>query len=112
VRLILPDTNKLEHVISRGVSDADWQAHVPASAGLRTQEILRNKLPVTALNVQRDPQTRSPDFYIRNGLVSYLGAPLNIQGKIIGILGLYTRASMSSRKVRSTPFPLWRFRRP
>jgi PAS domain S-box-containing protein len=91
VRLILPDTNKLEHVISRGVSDADWQAHVPASAGLRTQEILRNKLPVTALNVQRDPQTRSPDFYIRNGLVSYLGAPLNIQGKIIGILGFYTK---------------------
>jgi signal transduction histidine kinase len=91
VRLILRDTGKLEHVISHGLSEADWQAHAPASAGLRTQEILRNKLPVTALNVQSDPQTHSPDFYIRNGLVSYLGAPLTIQDQIIGILGLYTK---------------------
>jgi PAS domain S-box-containing protein len=91
VRLILPETGKLEHVISRGLSDRDWHAHIPASPAIRTQEILRTKLPVIALNVQTDPQTRSPDFYARNGLVSYLGAPLTIQGEIIGIMGLYTK---------------------
>src|SRR5215468_1662500 len=91
VRLILPGTEKLENVISRGLNDVEWQAHSPTSPGRRTQELLRDKLPVTALNVQTDPQTRSRDFYIRNGLVSYLAAPLTIQNEVIGILGLYTR---------------------
>src|SRR5262245_9420401 len=90
VRLILPGTEKLENVISRGLNDVEWQAHSPTSPGLRTEELLRDKLPVTALNVQTDAQTRSPDFYIRNGLVSYLAAPLTIQNEVIGILGLYT----------------------
>src|SRR5262245_31492735 len=91
VRLILPGTEQLENVISRGLNDVEWQAHSPTSPGLRTEELLRHKLPVTALNVQSDPQTRSPDFYIRNDLVSYLAAPLTIQNEVIGILGLYTR---------------------
>src|SRR5215831_20427059 len=91
VRLILPGTEKLENVISRGLNDVEWQAHSPTSPGRRTQELLRDKLPVTALNVQTDPQTRSRDFYIRNGLVSYLAAPLTIQNEVIGILGLYTK---------------------
>src|SRR5262245_22786207 len=91
VRLILPETGKLENVISRGLNDVEWQAHSPTSPGGRTQELLRHKLPVSALNVQTDPQTRSPDFYIRNSLVSYLAAPLTIQNEVIGILGLYTK---------------------
>ena len=91
VRLILPGSEKLENVTSRGLNDVEWQAHSPTSPGRRTEKLLRHKLPVTALNVQSDPQTRSPDFYIRNGLVSYLAAPLTIQNEIIGILGLYTK---------------------
>jgi PAS domain S-box-containing protein len=98
VRLILPESNQLQHAISHGLDDADWEAHVPVAAGLRTQEILRSKLPLTALNVQTDPQTRSPDFYIRNGLVSYLGAPLIFEDKIIGILGLYTKTEYEFTK--------------
>ena len=44
-----------------------------------------------ARNVQTDPDSRAPDFYVRNGLVSYLGVPLTIQGEVLGILGLYTK---------------------
>jgi PAS domain S-box-containing protein len=91
VRLVVPETGKLEHVISRGLNDLEWQAHEPSSPGRRTKEVFRSGLPVTARNVQSDPQTRAPEFYIRNGLVSYLGAPLTIQGQVLGILCLYTR---------------------
>jgi PAS domain S-box-containing protein len=91
VRLVVPETGKLEHITCRGLSDRDWQAHAPSSPGRRTQEVLRHKLPVVARNVQTDPHTLSPDFYIRNSLVSYLSAPLTIQGQVLGILCLYTK---------------------
>jgi PAS domain S-box-containing protein len=91
VRLIVPETGKLEHITCRGLNDLDWQAHAPSSPGRRTQEVLRHKLPVVARNVQTDPRTLSADFYIRNSLVCYLGAPLTIQGEVLGILCLYTK---------------------
>jgi signal transduction histidine kinase len=91
VRLIVPETGQLEHIICRGLNDLEWQAHEPSSPGRRTAQVLRSGLPVTARNVQSDPDTRSPDFYIQNNLVSYLGVPLTIQGQVLGILCLYTR---------------------
>jgi PAS domain S-box-containing protein len=91
VRLIVPEAGKLKNVICRGLNDVEWQAHEPASPGRRTEEALRSGLPVIARNVQTDPHTRQPDFYIKNNLVSYLGAPLMIQGEVLGILCLYTK---------------------
>ncbi|HEY6363975.1 MAG TPA: PAS domain S-box protein, partial [Candidatus Binatia bacterium] len=81
VRLMVPETGQLKNVISRGLNDLEWQAHEPASPGRRTEEVLRSGLPVIARNVQTDPHTRLPDFYIKHNLVSYLGAPLMIQGE-------------------------------
>jgi two-component system NtrC family sensor kinase len=91
IRLMMPETGKLEHVISRGLSSAEWETHAPSSPGRRTQEVLRYKLPVVSRNVQKDSRSLSPDFYIANGLVSYLGLPLTIQGEALGILVLYTK---------------------
>jgi PAS domain S-box-containing protein len=91
VRLIAPETQQLAHIVSRGLNHQEWQAHAPSSAAPRTEELLQRKLPVTARNVQTDPDSRSPDFYIRNSLVSYLGVPLTVQGEVLGILGLYTK---------------------
>ena len=91
VRLIVPERQKLTHIISRGLNHQEWQAHSPSAPGPRTEELLHRKLPVMARNVQTDPSSRSPDFYIRNGLVSYLGVPLTVQGEVLGILGLYTK---------------------
>lgn len=91
IRLMMPETGKLEHVISRGLSSAEWETHAPSSPGRRTEEVLRYKLPVVSRNVQKDPHSLFPDFYIANGLVSYLGLPLTIQGEALGILVLYTK---------------------
>lgn len=91
VRLILPMTGRLEHVICRGLDAAEWNRHAPSSPNLRTHEVIRSKFPLAVRNVQTDPRSRSPEFYIRNGLVSYLGAPLTIQGEVLGIFCLYTK---------------------
>jgi PAS domain S-box-containing protein len=104
VRLIVPETGKLKNVICRGLNDAEWQAHEPSSPGRRTQEVLRSGLPVTTRNVQSDSHTRSPDFYIRNGLVSYLGVPLIVQGLALGILCLYTKEEHEFTKAEIDSF--------
>ena len=91
VRLVVPQTGKLKHITCRGLDDREWQTHEPSLPGRRTSEVFRAGLPVTTRNVQTDAHTISPDFYIRNNLVSYLGAPLTIQGEVLGILCLYTR---------------------
>jgi signal transduction histidine kinase len=91
VRLIIPATGKLEHVICRGLDEAEWNAHAPSSPSLRTQEVLRSNAPVAVRYIKTDPSRHSPDFYVRHGLVSYLGAPLTIQGEVLGIFCLYTR---------------------
>ena len=45
VRLITPETGKLEHVICRGIDEAAWQAHAPLFPPPRTQEALRTEVP-------------------------------------------------------------------
>lgn len=91
IRLNVPDTGKLEHVICRGLEVAEWQAHELSSPGHRTQEVIRSKAPLAVRNVQTDPRSRALDFYVRNGLVSYLGVPLAIKDEVLGIFCLYTR---------------------
>ena len=98
VRLMLPATGKFAHIVSRGLNHRDWQAHAPESPAPRTEELLRSKLPVMARNIQTDPDSRSPEFYIRNGLISYLGVPLVVHGGVLGILGVYTREEHEFRK--------------
>jgi PAS domain S-box-containing protein len=91
VRLIIPETGKLEHVICRGIDEAAWQAHAPVFPPPRTQEALRTEVPIVARNVQTDPRSYWPDFYIRNSLVSYLATRLTVKEEILGILCLYTK---------------------
>jgi PAS domain S-box-containing protein len=90
VRLIVPETGKLEHVICRGIDPAQWNAHAPSSPSFRTQEVLRSNAPVAVCNINTDPQRHTPDFYVEKGFVSYLGIPLTIQGEALGIFCLYT----------------------
>jgi PAS domain S-box-containing protein len=90
VRLIVPETGKLEHVICRGIDAAQWNAHAPSSPSVRTQEVLRSNAPVAVRNINNDPQRHTPDFYVEKGFISYLGVPLTIQGEALGIFCLYT----------------------
>lgn len=91
VRLIIPESGKLEHVTCRGIDEEQWQAHAPLFPPPRTQEALRSELPIVARNVQTDPRSYWPDFYVRNGLVSYLATRLTVKDEILGILCLYTK---------------------
>jgi len=41
--------------------------------------------------VLADPRAREPEFFARHGLVSYIGAPLMVKDRCLGVLGYYTK---------------------
>ena len=79
-------------MICRGIDEVAWQAHAPLFPPPRTQDALSTEVPIVARNVQTDPRSYWPDFYVRNGLVSYLATRLTVKEEILGILCLYTKA--------------------
>lgn len=46
--------------------------------------------PITIRDVRRTPSYRFPDIAKREGLCSLIAVPLNVKGKIIGVLNCYT----------------------
>lgn len=46
---------------------------------------------ITISNIQSDPRTPNPEFFVEHGLFSYLGVPLIAKGEPLGILGMFTR---------------------
>jgi signal transduction histidine kinase len=54
--------------------------------------------------VQTDPRSRALEFYVRNGLVSYLGAPLTIKDEVLGIFCLYTKEELDFSKEEISSF--------
>lgn len=53
---------------------------------------LEKKMPIAIASVQTDPRSTNPEFLRRHALSSYLGMPLVMNGKALGVLSLYTQA--------------------
>ena len=92
IRLKNNETGIWEPVACRNVDEADWRQTPMIRSGMGlTEAVVAAKRAVVVPDVQNDPRTRSPDFMMRNRLVTYLGIPLVVKEEILGVLGLYTR---------------------
>jgi signal transduction histidine kinase len=91
VRLFNQD-KKLEYLACRNIRPEDWKRSSPELPRTRASEVIRSKAPIAFRNVQTDPRTaRRLEFYLRNGLVSYLMVPVIIKGEVLGLLSVYTK---------------------
>jgi two-component system NtrC family sensor kinase len=91
IRLFDTDTGQLDPLYCRNLDATEWKENGPRPLPPRLEEPMRTKKAFVVHNVQTDPLSRRPDFYRRNGLVSYLAIPLILTGEIIGFLSLYTK---------------------
>ncbi|MFQ5850568.1 MAG: ATP-binding protein [Candidatus Binatia bacterium] len=92
VRLFNKESGLLEPVACRNIDEKEWKAErLEARCGLFTG-VFENKVPMIADNVQSDPRVQDPEFFRKNGLVSYLGVPLIAKGEVLGVLSFYTKA--------------------
>lgn len=91
VRLLEKESRKLAHLASRNMDVTNLARQTDQSLGSRAKKIIEAQAPLAIRNLQTDPRQRNRDFYVRNGLVSYLGVPLITKDDVLGILSLYTK---------------------
>ena len=91
IRLFNKDSGLLESVACRNLDEREWKAERWKGGRGIPNVVFDTKAPMMALNVQTDPRMRDAEFFIRHGLVSYLGIPLIAQGQALGVISFYTK---------------------
>jgi PAS domain S-box-containing protein len=91
VWLLDRQSGQLERAACWNLDEADWKGRKLRDTPSLVKAAMTSKTSVVAHNVQTDPRTLDPEFYRRQGLVSYLGVPLVIQEKVLGVLVFLTR---------------------
>lgn len=92
VRLLNPDSGRLERLVLHNIDEKGLREALEKSGKGLSELVLENNGPLVIENVQRDQRLPAlSDFFIRHHLISYLGLPLTVQGKILGVLSLLTR---------------------
>lgn len=90
IRLVDRESGALEPVACRNLEESEWKKGLGKKSGI-ADAVFETKLPLVIGNVQTDPRTCEPEFFVRHGLVSYIGAPLMVKDQMLGVLGYYTK---------------------
>lgn len=81
----------LEPVICRNMDEKEWKTEIGKSSAGLTHIPFETKQPFSVARIETESRAGRPDFARKHGLVSYLGLPLNVRGKVLGVLSFYTR---------------------
>ncbi len=91
VRLFNEESGLLEPIACRGLDESEWKAEKWRAGRGIPNAVFETKASRTVRNVQTDPDVKDPEFFRKNGLISYLGVPLIAKGKVSGVLSFYTK---------------------
>jgi GAF domain-containing protein len=75
----------------RNLDPDEWLADEWKSGGRIPKMVFASGSPVMIANLQSDPRINNNEIFKKWGFSSYLGVPLVVQGKPLGVLGLYTQ---------------------
>jgi GAF domain-containing protein len=89
--LMNTESGVLERAACRNLDEAVWKERELKDTPALVKEAIASKAPVVAENVQTDPRTLDPEFYRRQGFVSYLGVPVVAKGEVLGVLVVLTK---------------------
>jgi signal transduction histidine kinase/HAMP domain-containing protein len=91
VSWINKQTNDLEPIASRGLSETEQTQTDLVSAQLLPLLVLKQQSPLAISHVRTDPATINLEFFLRHKFTSYLGLPLVAKREILGVLSFYSR---------------------
>ena len=92
INLFNRETGKLERLAVRHLDEEALKEALEKSGGGLGRIVFENKSPLNIRNIQADSRLpRMTEFFIKYGLVSYLGLPLIAKGEVLGVLALLTR---------------------
>jgi len=88
IRLLNQETGNLDPFAAGNLDEREWKSE--ASTLAASPEFIQMKTPRVVRNVQNETNWNT-EFCRRNGLVSYLGFPLNAMSESLGFISLYTK---------------------
>ena len=96
IQLIDSETGRLEYFANRNLDEQAWIREFGgdrniSAAGL-TKYTIESGVPVVIQDLCSDRRVRHPEFFRSQGLFSYLGVPVRIQERPVGIVAIYSRA--------------------
>jgi signal transduction histidine kinase/DNA-binding response OmpR family regulator len=91
VWLLNKESGVLEQVASRNLRGEDWKERGGEITPPFLSMVLQDKAPVVVRNIQTDPRVWDPDYFRKQGLVSYVGIPMKAKGEILGVLSFGTK---------------------
>lgn len=86
-----PDTGTLERFACRNIDENIWKQGAPSMGDGHSGAVLAEAKAVLMTAATADPRTTDRDFLRRNGLVTYVGVPLIVEGEALGVMGFYAR---------------------
>ena len=93
IQLYDKKSRTLQQATCRNLEEKDWKRN-KRSHGLEIARIVfESSAPLIVRRLQFDSRLKTPEFYLTQGLVSYMGVPLIAKGETLGVLGFYTRES-------------------
>jgi len=89
VRLVNKKNGALEFLACCNMDEATWKKRLSGHSGLRAKRVVETKKTVVVR--KGGLVRRNRDFYLKEGLVSYIALPLIVKDEVIGVLSLYTK---------------------
>src|SRR5215470_3605712 len=91
VRLRNPITGDLDAVACKNLDEAEWKSTVPKGRVGLSRAAFENAAPVMICDIQNHADARHGSLLRKYGLVSYLGIPCVVSGRIAGVIGYYSK---------------------
>jgi PAS domain S-box-containing protein len=88
IRLIDPNKKGLELRFARNVRGEEIRKFIQQQPWTFAHQVFASKAPLWIADAANAPSCPDRSFFLRNGIVSYLGVPLVIKGEAIGVLSL------------------------
>jgi signal transduction histidine kinase len=80
----------LEMVACRRLDQNEWKANRSQGASAPADVVFETNARWVVRDLLREPRVTKPDFFQRQGFVSYLGVPLVAKGETLGVLSFYS----------------------
>ncbi|HTN71578.1 MAG TPA: GAF domain-containing sensor histidine kinase [Methylomirabilota bacterium] len=91
VRLRNPITGDLDAVACKNLDETEWKSSVPKGALGLSGVVAESAGPIMICDLQNHPNVRRGAMLRRLGLVSYLGIPFIVNGRVAGVIGYYSK---------------------
>ena len=86
-----PETGMWERTGCWNFDEAEWKGREIHTVPLPVKTVIETRSPLVIADASADTRILDPEFFRRQGLVSYLGVPLLVKGESLGVLSFLTR---------------------